>query len=103
MFGLKDYFLEFSFIMCFPGVFFLFFVILLILIYLPTVLLLCLEQKDRSLEDHTWDFLDLASPLPGPFALCFLPHKPQRSKARLPVSGPREYFSAFVEWVLVYN
>uniref|UniRef100_A0A8C1QZL2 Immunoglobulin subtype domain-containing protein n=1 Tax=Cyprinus carpio TaxID=7962 RepID=A0A8C1QZL2_CYPCA len=36
------------------------------------VQLLCLEQLDRLLEDHTKDFINLASyPLPRPLALCF--------------------------------
>ncbi len=36
---------------------------------LPAVQLLCLEKQDRSMEDHTKDFLDLAS----------LTHFPDRS------------------------
>jgi len=67
VFGLKEYFLEFSFIMRFqqPPVTEL----SLILIYLPAVLLLCLEQKDGSLEDHTRDFLDFLPSLSGPRVL----------------------------------
>ncbi|XP_073699617.1 uncharacterized protein [Garra rufa] len=73
---------------------------------LPAVQLLCLKQQDRSLEDHTRDFLDLAC----------LTHFPDRSlsvfyhaslsepcKARLPANGPREDFAAFVEWALESN
>lgn len=44
---------------------------------LQAVCLLCQEQGDRSLEDHTRDSLEMA------------------------VNCPREEFAAFVEWVLV--
>ncbi|XP_026059300.1 vegetative cell wall protein gp1-like [Carassius auratus] len=60
---------------------------------IPAVRLLCLEQLDRSLEDHTRDFLDLAC----------LTHFPDRSKARLPANSPQEDFATFVEWVLEKN
>ncbi|XDV40107.1 hypothetical protein PO909_009248 [Leuciscus waleckii] len=58
---------------------------------LPAIQLLCLEKLDRSLEDHTREFLDL---------VC-LTHYSDCSKARLPANGPSEDFAAYVVWVLV--
>ncbi|KAI2656558.1 Accumulation-associated protein [Labeo rohita] len=69
----------------------------------PTVLLLLLEQGNRSLLDHTRDFVHLV-----PFT-----HYPDSSlctfyraglniamKAQLSGEGPRESFADYIEWVL---
>ncbi|ROJ62551.1 hypothetical protein DPX16_21537 [Anabarilius grahami] len=72
----------------------------------PAVALLCLEQRDRSLESHTRDFLELACLTHFPnCSLCvfYISSLSKRSRARLPGSGPRKDFAAFVEWVLVSN
>ncbi|XP_016124666.1 uncharacterized protein [Sinocyclocheilus grahami] len=68
--------------------------------------LLCLEQQDCSLEDHTRDFVDLACLTHFPdCSLCIFYHTSlsERCKARLPTNGPKEDFAAFVEWVLERN
>ncbi len=73
---------------------------------LPAVQLLCLEQRDRSLEDHTRDFLNLACLTHFPdCSLCvfYISSLSERCKARLPANGPKEDFAAFVEWVLENN
>ncbi len=62
---------------------------------------LCLEQKDRSLEDHTRDFLDLACLthfLDQSFCVFYVTSLSERCKARLPANGPKEEdFAALVE------
>ncbi|ROL53543.1 hypothetical protein DPX16_21792 [Anabarilius grahami] len=73
---------------------------------LPAVQLLCLEQGDRSLEQHTSDFLQLACLTHFPDrSLCiyYRTGLSERSKARIPAGGPTEDFAAYVEWVLVNN
>ncbi|ROL52801.1 hypothetical protein DPX16_2307 [Anabarilius grahami] len=73
---------------------------------LPAVQLLCLEQGDRSLEQHTSDFLQLACLTYFPDrSLCiyYRTGLSERSKARIPAGGPTEDFAAYVEWVLVNN
>ncbi len=73
---------------------------------LPAVQLLCLEQRDRSLEDHTRDFLNLACLTHFPDrSLCvfYISSLSERCKARLPANGPKEDFAAFMEWVLENN
>ncbi|XDV46002.1 hypothetical protein PO909_013986 [Leuciscus waleckii] len=73
---------------------------------LPTVQLLCLEQGDRPLEEHTCDFIQLACQTHYPDrSLCVFYHTSlrERSKARIPAGGLKEDFAAFVEWVLVNN
>ncbi|ROI15684.1 hypothetical protein DPX16_20222 [Anabarilius grahami] len=72
----------------------------------PAVSLLCLEQKDRSLEEHTMDFLELACLTHYPDrSLCvfYIASLSERSRARLPGSGPQKDFAACVEWVLINN
>ncbi|ROL49044.1 hypothetical protein DPX16_16659 [Anabarilius grahami] len=72
----------------------------------PAVALLCLEQRDRSLESHTLDFLELACLTHYPDrSLCvfYISSLSERSRARLPGSGPQKDFAALVEWVLVSN
>ena len=73
---------------------------------IPGVRLLCLEQLDRSLEDHTRDFFDLACLTDFPdraLSAFYYAGLSERCKARLPANGPREDFAAFVEWVLEQN
>ncbi|ROI27671.1 hypothetical protein DPX16_22993 [Anabarilius grahami] len=73
---------------------------------LPAVQLLCLEQRDRSLELHTSDFLQLACQTNFPDrSLCVFYHTglSERSKACIPAGGPTEDFATYVEWVLVNN
>ncbi|ROL54991.1 hypothetical protein DPX16_5020 [Anabarilius grahami] len=72
----------------------------------PAAALLCLEQRDRSLESHTLDFLELACQTHFPNrSLCVFYHSSlsERSRAHLPGSGPWKDFAAFMEWVLVSN
>lgn len=62
---------------------------------LPAIQLLCLKKLDRSLENHTREFLDL---------VCLTHYSDcSQSKARLPVNGPSEDFAAYVVWVLVIS
>ncbi len=73
---------------------------------LPSVKLLCLEQEDRSLEDHTRDFLHLANQTYYPDScLCtfYFVGLNNSTKAKLSGKGPRGSFAAFVEWVLENN
>lgn len=62
---------------------------------------LCLEQVQQSLEDHTRGFLHLAC-LPSftDHSLCifYLTSLNERTKARLPGNGPR---GTYLKWVLV--
>ncbi|XDV15169.1 hypothetical protein PO909_015299 [Leuciscus waleckii] len=63
-----------------------------------------MEQKDRCLESHTRDFLELACLTHYPdHSLCvfYITSLSEQSRARLPGSGPREDFAACVKWVLV--
>ncbi len=72
----------------------------------PAVQLLCLEQQDRPLEDHTRDFIDLACLTHFPDrSLCvfYITSLSEWCKARLPADGPKENFAACVEWVLENN
>ncbi len=72
----------------------------------PAVQLLCLEQQDRPLEDHTSDFIDLACLTHFPDRLLCVFHitsLSQRCKVRLPAGSPKENFAACVEWVLENN
>ncbi len=72
----------------------------------PNVALLCLEQRDRSLETHTRDFLELACLTHYPDrSLCvfYIFSLSEWSKARLPGKGPWDNFAACVEWVLENN
>ncbi len=75
---------------------------------LPAVQLLCLEQKDRSLEDHTRDFFDLACLthfLDRSLALCFyITSLSEHFKACLSANSPKEEdFAALVVWMLENN
>lgn len=62
--------------------------------------LFVLQQGLRSLEDHTWTFKF------GVFYV-FPRQQPENlglntsAKAKLSGEGPRKYFAAYVEWVLV--
>ncbi|KAI2644088.1 Opioid growth factor receptor [Labeo rohita] len=71
---------------------------------LPTVLLPILEQGNRSLEDHTKDFMYLASMIHYPVSsICsfYLTGLNPTTRAQLSGNGPRESLAAYVEWVLV--
>ncbi len=73
---------------------------------LPAIQLLCLEQQDPLLEDHTRDFIDLACFTHFPdCSLCvfFITSVIEQCKARLPADGPNENFATCVEWVLETN
>ncbi|KAI2658971.1 Cytosolic carboxypeptidase 1 [Labeo rohita] len=73
---------------------------------LPTVLLPILEQGNRSLEDHTKDFMYLASMTHYPVSsLCsfYLTGLNPTTQAQLSGNGPRESLAAYIEWVLVSN
>ncbi len=70
------------------------------------VQLLCLEQQDHPLEDHTRDFIDLACLTHFPDrSLCVfhITSLSQQCKVHLPAGGPKENFAACVEWVLENN
>ncbi len=70
----------------------------------PAVLVLLLEQGDRSLEDHTEDFVFLANYTHYPDnCLCsyYLAGLNTSTRAQLSGDGPRESLTAFIEWVLV--
>ncbi len=72
----------------------------------PNVALLCLEQRDRTLEINTRDFLELACQTHYPDrSLCvfYISSLSEWSKARLPGSGPRDNFATCLEWVLENN
>ncbi len=72
----------------------------------PEFLLLLLEQGDRSLEDHTRLFLCLANATSYPDdALCSFYDASLNtvSRAQSSEDGPREDFTAFVEWTLARN
>ncbi len=72
----------------------------------PNVALLCLEQRDRTLETHTRDFLELACQTHYPDrSLCvfYISSLSEWSKACLPGSGPRDNFATCLEWVLENN
>ncbi len=63
---------------------------------IPAVQLLCLEQQDRSLEDHTRDFLDLACLKHFPdrsLGIFYITSLSERCKARLPANGPERRIS----------
>ncbi|KAI2650572.1 Filamentous hemagglutinin [Labeo rohita] len=71
---------------------------------LPTVLLPILEQGNRSLEDHTKDFMYLASMTHYPVSSIYsfyLTGLNPTTRAQLSGKGPRESLAAYVEWVLV--
>ncbi|KAL0186749.1 hypothetical protein M9458_018419 [Cirrhinus mrigala] len=67
------------------------------------VLILLLEQEDRTLEDHTTDFVFFSQPdtLPGQLPLLVLSSWTELRHTSAAVRGPRESLAAFVEWVLV--
>ncbi len=70
----------------------------------PAVLILLLEQGERSLEDHTEDFVFLSNYTHYPDScLCsfYQAGLNTSTRAQLSGDGPRESFAAFVEWVLV--
>ncbi|KAI2650713.1 Protein PHOTOPERIOD-INDEPENDENT EARLY FLOWERING 1 [Labeo rohita] len=70
----------------------------------PAVLVLLLEQGDRSLEDHTTDFVFLTNYTHYPDnCLCsfYFAGLNTTTRAQLSGDGPRESFAAYVEWVLV--
>ncbi|ROK87094.1 hypothetical protein DPX16_10234 [Anabarilius grahami] len=72
----------------------------------PAVALLCLEQRDCSLESHTRDFLELVCLTHYPDSLLcvfYISGLSEQSRARLPGSGPCEDFAELVKWVLVNN
>ncbi|XP_051719344.1 uncharacterized protein LOC127495919 [Ctenopharyngodon idella] len=71
--------------------------------YTPAFLLLCLEQKDCSLEEHLDNFLLLAPLTQYPdSSLCnfLFAGLNTATKALLSGEGPRGSFSEYVEWVL---
>ncbi|KAL0154071.1 hypothetical protein M9458_050624, partial [Cirrhinus mrigala] len=68
------------------------------------ILVLLLEQGDRSLEDHTTDFVFLTNYTHYPDnCLCsfYFAGLNTTTRAQLSGDGPRESFAAYVEWVLV--
>ncbi len=70
----------------------------------PAVLVLLLKQRDRSLEDHTEDFVFLANYTSYPDScLCsfYQTGLNTSTRAQLSGDGPRESLAAFIEWVLV--
>ncbi len=70
----------------------------------PAVLVLLLKQGDRSLEDHTEDFVFLANYTSYPDScLCsfYQTGLNTSTRAQLSGDGPRECLAAFIEWVLV--
>ncbi|KAI2644822.1 Threonylcarbamoyl-AMP synthase [Labeo rohita] len=70
----------------------------------PAVLLLLLEQGNRSLEDHTRDFVYLTPLTHYPDScLCtfYRAGLNTTTKAQLPGEGPRESIANYIEWVLV--
>ncbi|ROI16606.1 hypothetical protein DPX16_22583 [Anabarilius grahami] len=71
--------------------------------YTPAFLLICLEQKDRSLEAHLEDFLFQAPATTFPdSSLCSFLNAGLNTatKAQLSGEGPRGSFPDYVEWVL---
>ncbi|ROL55154.1 hypothetical protein DPX16_5439 [Anabarilius grahami] len=71
--------------------------------YTPAFLLVCLEQKDRSLEAHLDNFLFLAPSTHFPdSSLCNFLYAGLNTatKALLSGEGPRGSFRDYVEWVL---
>ncbi|ROL40753.1 hypothetical protein DPX16_9747 [Anabarilius grahami] len=69
-----------------------------------SVQLLCLEQKDRSLEAHLEDFIHLVPSTSFPHScLCSFLYAGLNTatKALLSGEGPRGSFMDYVEWVLV--
>ncbi len=72
----------------------------------PEFLLLLLEQEDRSLEDHTRLFLCVVNATSYPDdTLCSFYDASLNTASRALSSedGPREDFTAFVEWTLARN
>ncbi|KAI2644887.1 Transposon Ty3-G Gag-Pol polyprotein [Labeo rohita] len=70
----------------------------------PAVLVLLLEQGDRSLEDHTTDFVFLTNYTHYPDnCLCsfYFAGLTTTTRAQLSGDGPRESLAVYVEWVLV--
>ncbi|XP_050960624.1 proline-rich protein 12 [Labeo rohita] len=70
----------------------------------PAVLLLLLEQRNRSLVDHTRDFVYLAPLTHYPDScLCTFYRAGLNiaTKAQLSGDGPRESIADYIEWVLV--
>ncbi|XP_073687900.1 uncharacterized protein [Garra rufa] len=69
----------------------------------PTVRLILLRQEERSLEDHTREFISLAEHFHFPASsLCIYYHLGLNSttKALLSGEGPQESLPDFIEWVL---
>ncbi|KAL0161830.1 hypothetical protein M9458_041226, partial [Cirrhinus mrigala] len=70
----------------------------------PAVRILLLEQGNRSLEDHTKDFVFLAPMTHYPdSSLCSFYRTGLNPTTRVQLSrdGPRESLAAYIEWVLV--
>ncbi len=70
----------------------------------PAVLVLLLEQGDRSLEDHTEDFVFLANYTHYPdncLSTFYRAGLNTTTREQLSGDGPRESLAAFIEWVLV--
>ncbi len=70
----------------------------------PAVLVLLLEQGDRSLEDHTEDFLFLSNYtdyIDNCLCSFYQAGLNTSTRAQLSGDGPRESLAAFIEWVLV--
>lgn len=70
----------------------------------PAVMLLCLDQGDRSLEEHLEEFLDLEPQTTFPDdCLCTFLRLGLNNATQAQLSGesPRESFADYVEWVLV--
>lgn len=85
-------------------IFFAGFFPLFLIMDLLAVQLLCLEQEQRSFEDHTKDFLDLACLTNfSDHSLCAFSKNSlnEHTKARLLGDDPLGNFGMFVEWVLV--
>ncbi|KAL0151595.1 hypothetical protein M9458_053112, partial [Cirrhinus mrigala] len=72
----------------------------------PAVLLLLLEQGNRSLVDHTKDFVYLAPLTHYPDScLCTFYRAGLNitTKAQLSGEGPQESIADYIEWVLVFS
>lgn len=70
---------------------------------LPAIQLLCHEQKEQSLEDHTRKFIDLTCHTTFPhhsLGVYYFSSLSKQSKARLSMDGPQGDFATFVKWVL---
>lgn len=90
----------------FPCVLFFVYCQFFFLVFLdsPAVLLLLLEQGEKTLEDHTRLFVEIYNFTRYPddcLSLFYHASLNFLSRAKLFRDGPQEDFAAFVEWVLV--